>query len=75
MNKTLYSVSLKDQYGNEEAQFFDKDRESAINYFKTKSALLSQSLKDWNKEVGINYCVWRKGEEFRELSVVMTEAD
>lgn len=75
MKAILYGVSLKDQYGNDETEFFNTHREDALNYFKMKSALLSSELKDWKKEVGINYCIWKKGEEFRELSVEMIEAD
>ena len=63
----VYMVSEKDQYKNMTIEYFGDRREDALKYFKTKYAILSKELKDWELETGVYLYIWRKGEEYREL--------
>ena len=63
-----YLVYYKDNYGNIECEYFGPGRrEEAIKYYKQRCLIISQELKDWEKEEGIYICTWRNENEIREL--------
>ena len=69
-----FLVCYKDEKSNYECEYFGPGRrEDAIKYYKTKLALISQNLNDWEKETGVYKCVWRKNEQRRELYLKIIE--
>ena len=63
----VFNVYESDEIGNYTCEHFGEDRESALNYLKMRNLMLTQQLKGWNKEVGINHSTWRKGKQCVDL--------
>lgn len=71
--KEIYVVQEVDSNGNVVTQLFNEDRKSAIDFLKTRHAIIKQSYKDWREEVGINYYKWQKDENYVELYLKILE--
>ncbi len=69
-----YVVYYKDNLGNIECEYFGEGmREEAIKYYNQRKSMISQELKDWEKEEGLYSCVWTKNTEIRELYLKVKE--
>lgn len=71
----VYSVYEKDERNQYLCEYFGTDRESAIKYLKMRVAILDQELKEWKKEVGIYYYIWRNEERFREIQLKVLDVE
>ena len=71
----VFSVYEKDEHGNFECEYFGKHREKALSYLREKNIILSNQLKDWIKENGVNYFKWTNGNNARELYLQMDNVE
>jgi hypothetical protein len=62
-----YAVYEKDDKNQLLCEFFGQDKNSAINYLKSRGAAIGQELKSWVKETGINRYIWRKDNHYRDI--------
>lgn len=75
MDNSIYCVQEIDSDDNITTEMFNNNREKAINFLKTRYAIIKQNHKGWNEEVGINYYAWKDGDKFVKLYLKIMEAD
>ena len=73
MGNQAFAVYEKDDRNQYLCEYFGSDRNSAITYLKKRIAIIDQELKNWNKELGINYCIWKNDKHFREIKLKIIE--
>lgn len=73
VSNAAYAVYEKDDRNQYLCEYFGEDRNSAINYLKSRSAIIGQELKTWKKEIGVNRCTWRKDDHYRDIYLKIVE--
>lgn len=73
VSDVAYAVYEKDDRNQYLCEYFGEDRDSAIKYLKSRSAIIGQELKTWAKEIGINHYTWRKDEHYRDIYLRVVE--
>lgn len=67
MSNVVYAVYEKDDKNQYLCEYFGEDRNSAMNYLKSRISIIGQELKTWKKEMGVNRCTWRKDDHYRDI--------
>ena len=75
MSQAIYSVYEIDNNDNMLCEFFSTRRDNAIEYLKTRQAIIEQELKNWRKEIGVNTCTWYNGDDFKKLTLDIMEVN
>ena len=71
----VFKVFEKDNKGQFVCEYFGEDREGALQYLKMRNLMLTQQLKGWQKETGINRSIWRKDDQMIDLYFDMQQVD
>ena len=69
MDNLTYTVIEKDTKNTIAEKSFESNKDEALAYYKSRCDALSQELKDWKMEPGINSCIWSKNDSYRLIYV------